>query len=173
MRGLGTFKCGHDEAKDLVSIKPEHVSLAFHAAQDGNGITLAEVRRGTPGFCTTDLCAEAGPPGQRSHHVWAGGCFIPRTRAAASRAVLGIRTQLFAYVAEASHFSGRNNALSYTRSYEKCHQFPRNAGIGHCVRTWQEGGRVLPQHICHVCVDGTRWEWAPSPTAKVSDMPRP
>lgn len=46
MRGLGTFKGGHDEAEDLVSIKPGHVSLASHAAQDGKGITLAEVRRG-------------------------------------------------------------------------------------------------------------------------------
>lgn len=75
MRGLGTFKCGHDEAKDLVSIKPEHVSLAFHAAQDGKEITLAEVRRGTPGFCTTDLCAEAGPPGQEKSSCVGGRLF--------------------------------------------------------------------------------------------------
>lgn len=49
VRGLRAFKNQQDEAKDLVSIKPEHMSFAFCAAQDEKKITIAEMEGGRLG----------------------------------------------------------------------------------------------------------------------------
>lgn len=50
MRGLSAFKYQQDEAMDLVSIKPEHMSFAFCAAWDEKNITIAAMKGGVLGF---------------------------------------------------------------------------------------------------------------------------
>lgn len=50
MCGLSEFKYQRDEGKDLVSIKPEHMSFAFCAAWDERKITMAAMEGGGLGF---------------------------------------------------------------------------------------------------------------------------
>lgn len=134
------------------------MSFAFHAAQDEKEITTAEMKGGTLGS-RRPYCRN-----KRSHHLWTRRCFIPRTWAAVSRAV---GTQFFAYIAEVSRFSRRNNMLSSIQSYERSYQ----RALGPMSKIWWEGGIVLPQHMCYVRVDGIQWKWVPS-TPKVSNTPR-
>lgn len=78
MRGLSAFKYQQDEAKDLVSIKPEHMSFVFCAAWDERKITVAAMEGGVLGFLCRSLKQEKSSfMDRRSFHSFAHGQRAP------------------------------------------------------------------------------------------------
>lgn len=102
MCGLSEFKYQRDEGKDLVSIKPEHMSLAFYAAWDERKITVAAIEGGGLGFLCRSQKREVILDGREIISFFAHGQRAPEQS-------FGI----LAHLVEASHFPRANNMLAY------------------------------------------------------------